>query len=71
MIDTTTGYGHTFVIAGYSIPEQKLIAIDPSGHAPGIREVGFDELDEIWNSRSVGFNARAAVFPARRRVTGQ
>jgi Peptidase_C39 like family len=66
MIDTTTEGGHTFVVAGYSIPNQTLLAVDPAEPFPGIREVGFAELDGIWNSSAVGFNGRAAVYPQRR-----
>jgi hypothetical protein len=68
MIDTTTDAGHTVVVAGYSISDQLLIAVDPNERSPGIRIIGFQELGSIWNSRSVGFGARAAVFPQRRRV---
>jgi hypothetical protein len=71
MIDTTVGEGHTFVVAGYSIAEQSLYALDPDKPDPGIRVVGFPELDNIWNSRGVGFNARAAVFPQRKREDGK
>ncbi len=65
MIDTSITEGHTFVVAGYSIPNQTLLAVDPGEPFPGIRAVGFVELDRIWNSRAVGFNGRAAVFPQR------
>jgi len=66
MIDTTTADGHTFVVAGYSTLKQTLFAVDPSEPSPGIRQVRFAELGGIWNSRAVGFNGRAAVFPQRR-----
>lgn len=66
MMDTTAGEGHTFVVAGYSIPDQSLLALDPSEPFPGIRTVRFAELDALWTSRAVGSNVRAAVFPQRR-----
>jgi hypothetical protein len=63
MIDTTVGEGHTVVIAGYFARQRKLLAVDPSEAAPSIREVEFAELARIWNSRGVGSDVRAAVFP--------
>jgi hypothetical protein len=68
MIDTTVSEGHTLVVAGYSIPNQTLLAVDPGEPFPGIRAVGFVELDGIWNSRAVGSNERGAVFPQRQQV---
>jgi hypothetical protein len=74
MIDTTPirgqrlpVEGHTFVIAGYSVPQQALYAVDPNRPAPGTRVVSFQELESTWNSRSVNFDMRGAVFPERRR----
>lgn len=74
MIDTTRirGHssgvaGHTFVVAGYSVSRQALYVVDPNITAPGTRVVGFQELESIWNSRSVKFDERAAVFPQRQR----
>jgi hypothetical protein len=74
MIDTTrlNGHssavaGHTFVVAGYSVPQQSLYVVDPNIPAPGTRVVGFKELESIWNSRSVNFDKRAAVFPQGRK----
>jgi hypothetical protein len=74
MIDTTPiqgpGFpveGHTFVIAGYSVAQQALYAVDPNRPAPGKRMVSFQEFESIWNSRSVNFDMRGAVFPKRRR----
>jgi hypothetical protein len=66
LIDTTFGTGHTIVIAGYSIPQQCLFAIDPGRSSRGLRVLGFRELDRIWNSRGVHFNARGADFPERK-----
>jgi hypothetical protein len=69
MIDTSPtsrGEGHTFVVAGYSVPDQLLLAIDPVRRSPGIRTVGLRELNTIWHSRAVGFNGRGAVFPQRK-----
>ena len=68
LIDTSTSVGHTFVATGYSDADQSLYVIDPSLPAPGIRVVSFQELRNIWNSSSVGFDKRAAVFPQRRRA---
>jgi Peptidase_C39 like family len=59
--------GHTFVVAGYSVPQQVLYAVDPNRPAPGTRVISFQELESIWNSRSVNFDKRGAVFPQRRR----
>jgi peptidase C39-like protein len=66
LIDTSTGIGHTFVVAGYSQSEQSLYVVDASLPAPGVRTVTFGELENIWNSSSVGFDKRAAAFPERR-----
>jgi hypothetical protein len=66
LVDTSTSVGHTFVVAGYSESEKSLYAVDPSLRAPGVRIVTFQELESIWNSSSVGFDKRAAVFPHRR-----
>jgi hypothetical protein len=49
-------------VAGYSAPDRTLLIVDPFETSPGIRAVGFAELDRIWNSRAVGSNLRAAVF---------
>lgn len=74
MIDTTPvrGHtssvaGHTFVVAGYSVSQQVFYVVDPNLPAPGTRVVAFQELESIWNSRSVNFDKRAAVFPQRQR----
>lgn len=74
MIDTTRGRGyisavagHTFVVAGYSVPQQALFVMDPNLPSPGAGVVTFQQLEGIWNSRSVNFDERAAVFPQRRR----
>jgi hypothetical protein len=74
MIDTThvrgnrsTVAGHTFVIAGYSVSAEALYVVDPTLPSPGTRVVTFQELESMWNSRSVNFDKRAAVFPQRRR----
>jgi Peptidase_C39 like family len=65
MIDTTLHDGHTFVVAGYSVPDRDIFVVDPFEAAPGVRAVGIRELQGIWNSRATGFNGRAAVFPRR------
>ena len=74
MIDTTPirgrrlpVEGHTFVVAGYSVAQQALYAVDPNRPAPATRVINFQELESIWNSRSVNFDKRGAVFPQRRR----
>jgi hypothetical protein len=66
MIDTTAASAHTIVVAGYSAPSRVLYVVDPARSSPGIRAIGFEELDRIWNSTAVAFNGRAAVFPRRR-----
>jgi len=68
MIDTTPvrGMGHTFVVVGYSLPEHALFIMDPDQPAPGIRELGFNRLEDIWTSRGVGSDKRGALFPQRR-----
>jgi len=56
--------GHTFLVAGYNDAVQKLIIVDPYLASPGIRLIGYRELEGIWNSQSVGFNVRSVVYTA-------
>jgi Peptidase_C39 like family len=66
MIDTSHYGGHTFVVAGYSVPDRKLFIVDPGAPPPGMRAAAFKDIEHIWNSRAVGANLRGAVFPRRR-----
>jgi hypothetical protein len=64
LIDTNLygGIGHTFIVNGYDETNQLLIIMDPAIPAPGIRVISYKNVEEIWNSRGVGYNGRAAIF---------
>ena len=62
LIDTNLYGGHTFVVSGYDNVAQNLVIIDPNLAAPGIRIISYKKIEEIWNSRGVGYNGRGAIF---------
>lgn len=62
LTDTSLYGGHTFAVVGYDEAKQQIIAIDPAIDGPGLRVLAYDEFEDIWNSRGVGFNGRGAVF---------
>ncbi len=62
LIDTSLYRSHTFVVSGYDDAAEFLIVIDPNIPAPGIRLISYQIIEQIWDSRSVGFNNRAAIF---------
>lgn len=66
LIDTSIYKGHTFVVCGYNNEAQDLIVIDPNIDAPGIRVISYKVVEQIWNSRCVGYNGRGAIFTDRK-----
>jgi uncharacterized protein YvpB len=67
LIDTSLYGGHTFVVIGYDEAAQNLIIMDPAIADPGIRVISYKDIEEIWNSRGVGYNGRGGVFTASKR----
>lgn len=67
LADTSLYGGHTFVVVGYDEAKQQIIAVDPAIPAPGLRAISYDDFEDIWNSRGVGFNGRGAVFTSSKR----
>ena len=62
LIDTNLYGGHTFVVSGYDNVAQNRVIIDPNVGAPGIRIISYKKIEEIRNSRGVGYNGRGAIF---------
>jgi hypothetical protein len=67
LTDTSLYGGHTFAVVGYDETKRQVIAVDPAIPAPGLRVISYDDFEDIWNSRGVGFNGRGAVFTSPKR----
>jgi uncharacterized protein YvpB len=67
LIDTTLYGGHTIIVSGYDDTAQNLVIIDPNIDAPGLRIISYKKIEEIWNSRGVGYNGRGAIFTSPKR----
>jgi len=67
LADTSLYGGHTFAVVGYDEAKRQVIAVDPAIPAPGLRVISYDDFEDIWNSRGVGFNGRGAVFTSPKR----
>lgn len=63
LVDTDLySLGHTFVLSGYDLTNEAVIAVDPFATAPGMSEISFEDFKAIWNASKTGSNHRAAIF---------
>lgn len=69
LIDTTLYAGHTYVVTGYSAPNQTIIVVDPASEKPGVRAVRLADLIWIWKDGDDRDGDRWAVFSSRPRAT--
>ena len=61
LVDATLPSGHTFVVRGFDLTEQKLYVVDPDEPPPGRREITFDDFRGVWNEAAYGNDIRAMI----------